>query len=178
MAILVGVYWFFIKQDDLPKPPAYLKLEYPVQEYDPFINACFEINYNSVSTPKQKNQCDVDLFYPNMKATIHLSYKPVNNNLIDLLKDAQSITYKHVVKADEIAEIPYINPKRKVYGMLYDVGGNAASNSQFYVTDSSKHFITGSVYFYSKPYYDSIYPALYYLKDDLIKIMESVEWRE
>lgn len=168
--------WYFFKNDYLPKPPSYLKLEYPVQEYDPYKNNCFEINHNVISTPKLKNLCDLELVYPSMKATIHLTHKTIDNNLIQLIRDAQNITYKHVVKADEISEVPYINKNRKVYGMLYDVGGNAASNSQFYVTDSVKHFVTGSVYFYSKPNYDSIYPALHYIKDDLIKIMESIEW--
>lgn len=177
ISLLIGAYWYFFSYNDFPKPPAYLKLEYPIQEYDPYANECFEINYNVISIPKSQKSCDIDLYYPNMKATIHLSYKKIDNNLIDLLRDAQTFTYKHVVKADEITEIPYVNPNRKVYGMLYDVGGNAASNSQFYVTDSTQHFMTGSLYFYSKPNYDSIFPALYYIKEDLVKIMESVEWK-
>jgi gliding motility-associated lipoprotein GldD len=82
-----------------------------------------------------------------MKATIYLTYKPVNNNINVLLRDAQKLTYEHVIKADDILEQPYLNPLKKVYGMFYQVDGNAATNSQFYATDSTKHFVTGSVYF-------------------------------
>jgi gliding motility-associated lipoprotein GldD len=85
-----------------------------------------------------------------MKATIYLTYKPVNNNINVLLRDAQKLTYEHVIKADDILEQPYLNPK-KVYGMFYQVDGNAATNSQFYATDSTKHFVTGSVYFMQSP---------------------------
>jgi gliding motility-associated lipoprotein GldD len=56
-----------------------------------------------------------------MKATIYLSYKPVNNNINLLLRDAQKLTYEHVIKADDILEQPFLNKKDKVYGMFYQV---------------------------------------------------------
>ena len=71
----------------------------------------------------------------------------------------------------------FINAEKKVYGMFYEVSGNAASQSQFYVTDSINHFVTGSLYFYAKPNYDSILPAAIYLQNDIRKIMESLEWK-
>ena len=62
--------------------------------------------------------------------------------------------------------------------MFYQVGGNAATNAQFYVTDSVKNFVTGSVYFYAKPNYDSILPAAKYVQDDMRRIMETLEWKK
>ena len=62
--------------------------------------------------------------------------------------------------------------------MFYEVLGDAASQAQFYVTDSTQHFVTGSLYFRAKPNYDSIYPAAIYLQKDIRKIMESLRWRE
>jgi gliding motility-associated lipoprotein GldD len=112
-----------------------------------------------------------------MKATIYINYKPVNGNLEKLLRDAQTLTYKQVVKADDIREQPYLNPEKKVYGMFYEVGGNAATNAQFYVTDSTSHFLAGSVYFYAKPNFDSIMPAASYLRDDMKNIMETIKWK-
>jgi gliding motility-associated lipoprotein GldD len=112
-----------------------------------------------------------------MKATIYLTYKPVNNNINKLLRDAQKLTYEHVIKADDILEQPFINPDNKVYGMFYQVDGNAATNSQFYVTDSIKHFVTGSVYFYAKPNFDSIMPAASYIKNDMQRLMETMKWK-
>jgi gliding motility-associated lipoprotein GldD len=112
-----------------------------------------------------------------MKATLYLTYKPVNNNIEKLLRDAQKLTYEHVIKADDILEQPFINFDNKVYGMFYEVGGNAATNIQFYVTDSTKNFVTGSLYFYAKPNFDSILPAASYIKADVRKIIETMKWK-
>jgi gliding motility-associated lipoprotein GldD len=62
--------------------------------------------------------------------------------------------------------------------MFYEVRGNAASQAQFYVTDSTSHFVTGSLYFYARPNYDSIYPAAVYLQKDIRSIMESLRWKK
>jgi gliding motility-associated lipoprotein GldD len=79
--------------------------------------------------------------------------------------------------ADAITEQPYFNPDKRAYGMLYQVEGNAASNVQFYVTDSTRNFLTASIYFNREPYYDSILPAVEYIKQDMIKMMESLQWK-
>ena len=118
------------------------------------------------------------LDYPMMNGSIYLTYKPVQGNLDTLLVDAQKLSYEHVVKADNIAEQPFINQEDGVYGMFYEVSGNAASQSQFYVTDSINHFVTGSLYFYAKPNYDSILPAAMYLQNDIRRIMESLRWNK
>ena len=102
----------------------------------------------------------------------------MNNNLEELLADAQKLSYEHVVKADNITEQPFINKKDRVFGMFYEVAGDAASQAQFYVTDSTQHFVTGSLYFRAKPNYDSIYPAAIYLQKDIRGIMESLRWNE
>jgi gliding motility-associated lipoprotein GldD len=102
----------------------------------------------------------------------------VNNNIKLLLQDAQKLTYEHVIKADDILEQPYINMEKRVFGMFYQVNGNAATNTQFYVTDSTKNFVTGSVYFYAKPNFDSIMPAASYIKNDVQNLMESLKWKK
>jgi gliding motility-associated lipoprotein GldD len=132
---------------------------------------------NSEAIIKDEKDCGFSISYPKMKATIYLTYKPVNNNIANLLKDAQKLTYEHVIKADDILEQPYLNPVKKVYGMFYQVDGNAATNSQFYVTDSIKHFIAGSVYFFAKPNYDSIMPAASYVRNDMQRLMETLKWK-
>ncbi|HRB72117.1 gliding motility lipoprotein GldD [Flavobacterium sp. WV_118_3] len=166
------------KGDVVPKPKAYLSLEYPKPEYTPFNDGCaFTFDVNNRTKITKKGACGFDISYPNMKGTIYIDYKPVNNNIDVLLRDAQKLTYEHVIKADDIQEQPFINGREKVYGMFYQVGGNAATNAQFYVTDSTRHFIVGSVYFYTKPNFDSIMPAASYIKNDMRKIMESLRWK-
>lgn len=166
------------KDDVLPKPASYLRLDYPVAKYVPFENQCpfsFEINNDAII--KGERDCSFAITYPKMKATIYLTYKPVSGDINKLLRDAQKLTYEHVIKADDILEQPYLNTHKKVYGMFYQVDGNAATNSQFYVTDSTKHFITGSVYFYAKPNFDSIMPAASYIQNDMKRLMETLKWK-
>jgi gliding motility-associated lipoprotein GldD len=166
------------KDDVVPKPASYLRLDYAEAKYVNFENQCpfaFEINADAVI--KGEKDCGFMISYPKMKATIYLTYKPVNNDINKLLKDAQKLTYEHVIKADDILEQPYLNPNKKAYGMFYQVDGNAATNSQFYITDSVKHFVTGSVYFYAKPNFDSIMPAASYIKNDMQHLMETIKWK-
>jgi gliding motility-associated lipoprotein GldD len=169
---------FGCKDDVLPKPSAYLRLDYPESRYVSFQNQCpFSFEMNSEAIIKGQNDCGFTISYPKMKATIYLTCKPVNNNINKLLRDAQKLTYEHVIKADNILEQPFLNPSKKVYGMFYRVDGNAATNSQFYATDSIKHFVTGSVYFYAKPNFDSIMPAASYVRDDMQRLMETLKWK-
>ncbi|GLB50774.1 gliding motility lipoprotein GldD [Neptunitalea lumnitzerae] len=167
-------------EETLPKPNAMLRLEYPQPEYESFqLPSCpytFEKSY--LAFADKPNGCSVNLVYPKMKGTIYLSYRNVQGDIKQLLTDVQKLTYEHVVKADNIVEQPYVNADAKKYGMFYEVSGNAASQSQFYLTDSVSHFITGSIYFDSKPNYDSILPAAVYLREDVRKIMESLEWKD
>ena len=162
----------------MPKPASYLRLDYPEAEYVTLKGHCpFEFDMNSKAIIKEDKDCGYSITYPKMKATIYLTYKPVNGNIKKLLRDAQKLTYEHVIKADDILEQPYLNPDKKVYGMFYQVDGNAATNSQFYATDSIKHFVTGSVYFYAKPNFDSIMPAASYIKNDMQRLMETIKWK-
>lgn len=167
------------KDEVLPKPKAMLRLDYPAAEYTVADTDCvYTFDQNTLSNIKENKDCSLVLDYPIMNGSIYLTYKPVNDNLDTLLVDAQKLSYEHVVKADNIIEQPFINPEDGVYGMFYEVSGNAASQSQFYVTDSIDHFVTGSLYFYAKPNYDSILPAAMYLQNDIRRIMESLRWKK
>ncbi len=164
--------------DVVPKPSGLLRLEYREAAYVPFENRCpFRFALNEDAIIKENGYCNLTINYPKMKATVYLTYKPVENNINTLLRDAQKLTYEHVIKADDILEQPFLNAPDRVFGMYYQVQGNAATNAQFYVTDSINHFVTGSVYFYAKPNFDSVMPAASYIKNDMRMIMQSLNWK-
>ncbi|SHG70726.1 gliding motility lipoprotein GldD [Winogradskyella jejuensis] len=187
--ILIPIFSLFLTgcgNDTLPKPKAFLRLDYEKPSYKRVdIPVPFAFEKNEAAKPISKikrsengNSISVDIEYPKLKGTVYLTYKKVTeNNLRDLLRDAQNLTQKHTQKADEINSTVFENQEKNVYGMFYEVGGNAASQSQFYATDSTNHFLSGSLYFYAKPNYDSIYPAAIYLRNDIKRVMESLEWR-
>jgi len=185
--LLLIVCCFSCGNDPTPKPKAFLRLEYPTQQYVEvqsvlpftFEKNMFAKDISNLKVSNNQTSYSLDISYPSLKGTIYITYKEIiNNNLEPYLIDAQNITQKHSQRADEIIEQPYLNLENKVYGMFYEVGGNAASQSQFYVTDSVNHFLTGSLYFYAKPNYDSILPAADYLKKDIQHIMETIRWKE
>jgi len=178
LSLLVVMVLASCQEEVLVKPKAKLRLEYPEQEYQKisYNNCPFQFEINSQANPVLKENCWMNLDYPKMKATIYLTYYQVDDNLESLLYDAQKLTYDHTIKATNIMEQPRVDPVNKVYGMFYMINGDAATPSQFYVTDSVKHFITGSVYFKTKPNFDSIYPAAMYLRDDIRHLMETIQW--
>jgi gliding motility-associated lipoprotein GldD len=120
----------------------------------------------------------VDIYYPNLNASIYCSYKPVKGNLIDLLEDTRKIVYKHSIRADGIGEKAYDHNEKNVHGILYDLRGNTASSVQFVLTDSTKNFFRGALYFNNIPNKDSIAPMAEYIREDIIHIMESFEWKK
>lgn len=166
-----------------PKPDAYLALEYPDAEYSDFSNEnCpYSFEKNEIATVKPSrvgNNCWINIEYSDLKGTIFITYQPVKRNLDSLLTDAQKLPLQHTIKADAIKESVYTNDFNRTYGIFYEVMGDAASQAQFYLTDSTDHFLTGSVYFEAQPNYDSILPAAAYLKEDIRHLMETVEWKE
>lgn len=172
------------KEDPIPKPKGYLKLEYPEATYTKSLTTCpfvFDIN-NIVEIEKPRGvakYCDMNLSYPLLKGKIHLTYIGVDDDLLKrALKDAQNLTQEHTQKAESIEGIPFENKAQNKYGMVYQIEGNAASPVQFYITDNKKHFLRGAAYFNVKPNYDSIFPAAHYLKKDIEVLMESIQWME
>ncbi len=167
-------------EDVLIKPKAELRLDYDKAIYSSYTNNCpYSFYKNNIVLITEKNNCGVNITYPQMKATLYLTYQEVrDSNLDSLLRDAQKLTYDHSIKAESIPEQPFVNSDENVYGMFYMINGNAATQAQFYATDSLKHFITGALYFEAKPNFDSIYPAVVYLRNDIRRIMETLKWEK
>ena len=160
-----------------PKPKAYLRLKYVNPIYkETNLAPNFSFEYNTMAQLREGQKKLLSLVYPEMKATLYINYNSVRGNIDSLLNDAYKLPYKHISKAESIPEKLFINRDEKVYGTLFSVIGNAASQFQFFLTDSINHFIVGSLYFYARPNYDSLYPAVNYLQKDIIHIMETLQW--
>lgn len=175
---LFGVIFFSCKEEEsLPKPKAMLRLEYDKPPMKAVETAFFDFEYNGLADIKVKNGSAVAIHYPDMKASIFMSHRKVKKDIQNLIIDAQKLSYEHAAKADGIRPRAYEDASNKVYGAFFEVSGDAASQAQFYVTDSINHFVTGSLYFEARPNYDSIYPAAVYLQQDMGRIMETIRWK-
>jgi gliding motility-associated lipoprotein GldD len=115
--------------------------------------------------------------FPRFRAKIHFSYKPVNKNLEAILKETYDYAYSHSIKADAITELPWQHRENKVYGILYDIKGNTASSIQFFVTDSTKNFLRGALYFSAEPQADSLAPVIEFFREDIIHMIETFKWK-
>ena len=179
--LLCSIFFWSCQQEYQPKPKGFLALNYPEAEYVDLTRDCpytFEVNEDAVIKSVVGDPCRFNIEYNNLKGVIYITHEKVEDNLEKLLSDAQNLPLKHTIKADEIFGDEYENKLHNAYGMLYTVTGNAASQAQFYMTDSTDNFVTGSIYFKRTPNYDSIYPAAEYLKDDMKKLMETLQWKE
>lgn len=163
-----------------PKPISYLRLSYPASTYKKVASPCdysFEIS-KQANVSFDKNKCWVKINYPKLKATIHITYREVDGNLEEILREVDKLTYKHAIKADKINPgKDFVNVEKKVFGRLYEVEGNVASNIQFRLTDSIQHVLSGALYFKVRPNYDSILPAVKYIEKDILHLMETTYWK-
>lgn len=93
------------------------------------------------------------------------------------MEDTRTLVYKHTSRASSINE-EVMHFRNGLAGILYEIGGDAASPLQFFVTDSTNHFLRGAVYFNAAPNADSISPVTQFVKQDILKLMETVEWKD
>ncbi len=165
-----------------PKPRAYFRIDFPVKQYQRFTSPCkfsFEYPiYGTVEEVKLSNAepCWYDINFSHYNASIHLTYKPLKDDLSGHAEDIHRIVYKHIIKADDIIETRINEGEHRTWGMLYDIKGNAASAINFYITDSTSGFLSGSLYFNVEPNVDSLAPAIQFFREDVVHLISSFSW--
>lgn len=188
----IGIYLFLSvlfftacgsKDSTIPKPYGYHRIALPDTAYTDFADQfasypyTFAISCNAVVQPRNDEPYWINIYYPCVDATIHCSYKPVRHNLRELTNDALEFVYRNASFANSIPEREYEHPEAKVYGVLFDLEGNTASSCQFFVTDSVRHFFRASVYCNCPPNADSLAPVYRFLRNDVLKMVETFEWK-
>lgn len=167
----------------IPKPKGFPRIDFPEKSYRMYDSLCpysFEIPiYSFIDNDRHKgaDPCWININFPKYNAQIHLSYKTVTNNLDTFLSDSRDFAIKHQIKATGLDETIIIRDSSKVYGLVYDIGGNTASNVQFYLTDSTHHFMRGALYFNVVPNIDSLKIVVDYLRKDIVHMIQTFEWK-
>ena len=148
LVFLLSMVLVSCEQEYNPKPRGYFRIEVPEKKYQMFkaddCSFSFEIPTYSIvvkDTLASAEPCWYNVEWPKYKGTLYLSHKSVNNDLARYINDSQTLSLKHITKASGMQEQEINEPEKKVYGFYTFVKGNAASAVQFYLTDSSKHFI-------------------------------------
>lgn len=167
----------------VPKPKGYFRIDFPEKSYTRFDTTCpFAFDYPTYAQilpdrDQGAEPCWFNIDFPRFRASIHLSYKPVNNNIDKFLEDSRSLAAKHTIKASNIEEQPVIRDSSNVYGLIYEIEGNAASSLQFYLTDSTQHFVRGALYFNARPNKDSLGVVVDFIREDIHRMIQSLEWK-
>ena len=183
LCIVMGMCCACSKKAGAPKPYGYYRITTPDTVYVPFeaqypnYPYTFALSRNAQIKLRSEEPYWINIVYPALDATIHCSYKPVHHNLRELTDDALKFVYRNASYATSIPEREYTHPEANVYGVLFDLEGNTASSCQFFITDSTHHFFRASVYCNCPPNADSLAPVYEYLRKDVIKMVETFEWK-
>jgi gliding motility-associated lipoprotein GldD len=175
---------FGCKDSIYPKPYGYIRIDFPDKKYrifDSIYPYSFEIPTYSEIIPDSSEGAEkywTDWNFRGFNATVYLSYKDIRQNLEQYEEDTRELAYKHTIKADDIEPVIWENKDAGVYGILYNIKGDVASQIQFYLTDSINHFIRGALYFNSIPNKDSLAPSLQYLRKDIDRMIETFKWKD
>jgi len=167
-----------------PKPADYIRIDFPEKKYilcDSTLPYRFEYPaycYIKSYNDKVSQPFWINIVYPTLNGTLYIDYKKIKNNLATLSEDAHALAYKHTIKAESIDETRIHFKNKKVYGIIYDIQGNAATSLQFYITDSTENFLRGSLYFNAHPNKDSLAPVLKFCREDVLYFIETFEWKE
>ena len=168
----------------LPKPRGYFRIDLPEKAYskvDTIERYSFECPQYAFITPDpyspdEKNWVNIEM--PTFKGSIHLTHKPVNGNLGEYLEDVHTMVVKHLQKANGMRDSLIVNEEHNVYGMFIEMDGKGvATPMQFYLTDSTKNFVRGALYFNFKPDNDSMQPVINFIREDIDHMIETFEWK-
>ncbi len=174
---------FGCKEDYTPKPYGYYRIDFPEKSYK-LLTGKFPYHFEIAGQASIEEDCDndaepywINIVYPMYNAKIHLSYKKITSDtsLPYYQQDCHRMAYSHTIKAESIDERLF-QQGNGVFGLLYFIEGNTASSTQFYMTDSTKNFLRGALYFNERPNKDSLAPVVHYLRQDVIRIMETIKF--
>lgn len=191
----------------VPKPKGYFRIELPKHQYRTFDQPGYPYSFeyptyativkdSSYFDEQPQNPYWVNVDFPDFHARFYLSYIRIGtsalykvknrtgiyqdssgvNTFDKLINDAFNLTNRHAYKATSIDQTP-VDPRPDVSGFIFEVGGDAATAEQFFVTDSSKNFLRGALYFDATPNEDSLKPVNRFLFEDMKHLINTLQWK-
>jgi len=190
LLVIFAFFWVGCKEKQTPKPRGFFRIGLPEKKYQPLPDQFpyqFHIPEYVNVTPDHQNPDQpwwINLEIPENKAEVHISYyslfnqaKPTREMLAEFMEETRELAYKHSIKANAIQERVFINPDDDVFGIVYHIEGNAASPVQFFLTDSTRHFLRGALYIRATPDIDSLKPVIDFLERDVVHLIETFKWK-
>ena len=164
---------------NLPKPDAYLRIEFNEPKYLNYedVNSQIDFYYNSSSSSiNQISSKSINLNYENLGMSLDLSFNKLSseNEVINYITDFNLLLDTHTKRSNGFLVKEFENVEYSTFGKIYEFKGDVASPIQFFITDSLNNFIQGAVNKEISSKYDSIYPSIQYIKNDILVFFESI----
>lgn len=173
-------------KDYQPKPKGYNRLLLPAQEYRLSPDSLpYQFEYSTSARLLRDSSWVsekywIEIYYPELKANIHITYKRLNNKedfLKALLNDSYNLTSKQQIKASAIDELITVTPSGKT-AVIAEIAGEVPTQLQFTMTDSSRNFLRGALYFNTRVSNDSLAPAIDFMKKETLHFINTLEWKK
>ena len=188
--IIILVFGACTEESHTPKPRMYPKVDFPEKDYQLFNKPdcpfTFEFPlYSEVQKDslffdqKPVNDCWFDIYFKSLNCRFYMSYYNINNpsDFENLRADVFKMAGKVNQRSNYMEEIKFKN-KKGVSGLVFEYEGPAASQMQFFLSDTTSHFFRGAMYFHSHVVLDSLAPISVFIKDDLRHLLETFDWKD
>jgi gliding motility-associated lipoprotein GldD len=185
LGLVLSLCLFSCDREYLPKPLGYNRLELPKPAYRQLPDSlpyAFEYSAHATVLPDTsyvRGKAWIEIYYPTIKSNVHITYQPLHGSaklLKEFMDDAYTLTAKHQIKAYAINEVITVTPSGKT-AVIAELEGEVPSQFQFTMTDSTRNFLRGALYFNTKVQNDSLAPAIEYMKRDMMHIINTLEWK-
>ncbi len=185
LSVIISLY-ACSEEEYTPKPKGYNRIDLPrhayvlLQEPHPYV---FEYSQSAKILKDTFRIAEPDwihVYYPTLRANIQLTYKPIGHDprkFAEMIDDAHRLVSKHQIKADAIEESAIKTPSGKT-AAIFELSGEVPSQFQFYITDSTQHFLRGALYFPTATKNDSLAPIIKFIEEDIIHLLNTTRWRE
>jgi gliding motility-associated lipoprotein GldD len=170
------------------KKKGYFHIDLPEKKYQPFYQPGYpytfeypiyaKISKDTTFFDDKAGDWWVNIDVPQFSGRIYISYKAIGgvNKFDSLVRDGFKMAYKqHVDVATSINDSLMRTPNG-VEGVYFSLGGNTATANQFFLTDSTRHFLRGALYFDATPNADSLGIVNDFLKKDLQHLINTLKW--
>jgi gliding motility-associated lipoprotein GldD len=172
-------------EDYSPKPKGFNRIDIPSHEYKKLAEEhpyTFEYSVHAQVLKDTSSIAEphwIDLWYPQFRSNIQITYKQISNKekLDELINDSYRLKKGHHKKAYAVDDA-VIKTENGKTATIFQLEGEVPSQFQFFVTDSTKHFLRGALYFRTATKNDSLAPVIEYMKEDIMHLLNTLEWKD
>ena len=171
------------------KKKGYFKIDFPEKKYQLFDKPGYPYSFeypvyatvikdSSFFGDATENPWWINIDVPQFGGRIYISYKEVaKSNFDSLVNDAFKMAYRKHTDISTGINDSLVQTANGVEGIYFSLAGNTATANQFFLTDSTTHFLRGALYFDAAPNEDSLGIVNDFLKKDLLHLVNTLKWR-